>query len=99
MMPDPDAMNSVDWLEIGKWLTRIWVYFFCIVGFAFTLLTAHALIPSLVSTGHIPKELADRVRPPMYATAVVLLAAIGFFLALTVGKAHHIENFYDRWWI
>ena len=99
MVPDPDAINAVDWLEIGKWLTRIWLYFFCVVGFSFTFLTAHALIPSLVSTGHIPKELGDRLRPPMYATATLILAGVGFFLALTVIKSHHIENIYDRFWI
>ena len=80
MMPDPDAINAVDWLEIGKWLTRIWLYFFCIVGFAFTLLTAHALIPLPgVHRPYPPRKLGDRLRPPMYATAVLILAAIGFF--------------------
>jgi hypothetical protein len=53
---DPGSVNAADWLEIGKWLTRLWVYFFCIVGFAFTFLGAHSIIPSLVSTGHLPEK-------------------------------------------
>ena len=99
MMPDPDAINAVDWLLIGKWLTRIWLYFFCIVGFAFTMLTAHAIIPSLVSSGQIPKELAGKLRPPLYGTAVLILAAAITFLAFTVDKSLRIEDFWDRFWI
>ena len=98
MMPDPGAIDALDWLEIGKWLTRLWVYFFCIVAFAFTFLTAHALIPSLVSTGQLP-ERASKLRPPMYGACVLILAVAGLFLALVVDKSYLLERFWDRFWI
>ena len=99
MMPDPGAVTASDWLEIGKWMTRLWLYFFFIVGFALTFLTAHAVIPSLVSTGQIPSEKAQKLSPPLYIGAALILAVAMVFLSLTVNKSYLLEQFYDRFWI
>ncbi len=99
MLPDPGAITAFDWLQIGKWLTRIWIYFFLVVGFAATFLTAHAIIPSMISSGHVPEALGAKLRRPMYATAAVMLAGMGLFLAFTVDQTHIIERFWDRWFI
>lgn len=98
-MPDPGAITAADWLQIGKWMTRLWVYFFLIVGFAFTILTAHAIIPSLVSTGHLREDEARGLRRPMYLVALVILGVAMFFLTLTVNKTYLLEDFWDRFWI
>ena len=97
-MPDPGSITAADWLQIGKWLTRLWVYFFCVVAFSFTFLSAHAIIPSLVSSGHLPKAVS-KLRPHMYFTAVVFLGLAGLFMALTVDKSYLLEEFWDRFWI
>ena len=91
-------MNAADWLEIGKWLTRLWVYFLCIVGFGFTFLAAHAIIPSLVSSGHLSQS-ALKLRPPMYATAFLLFAAAVVFMGLTVEKSLLLREFWDNFWL
>ena len=56
MLPDPIAIGSLEWREIGTLLHNLWFYLCLIVSFAVTMLTAHAIIPSLISTGHLPKS-------------------------------------------
>jgi hypothetical protein len=51
---DPKALTSTDWQNIHLFLQWFWIYFPLIVTFAITMLTAHALIPSAVTTGHLP---------------------------------------------
>ena len=51
---DPKALTSTDWHNIHLFLQWFWIYFPLISTFAITMLTAHALIPSAVSTGHLP---------------------------------------------
>ena len=99
MLPDPGAVTAFDWLQIGKWLTRIWIYFFLVVGFSATFLTAHAIIPSMVASGHVPSDWGGKLRRPMYATAAIMLVGMGIFLAFTVEQSHIIERFWDRWFI
>ena len=97
-MPDPGAISASDWLQIGKWLTRLWVYFFFIVAFAFTFLTAHAVIPSLVASGQLPQQ-AVKLRPLMYGGCLLLLAGAGVFMNWTFDKSHLLEQFWGRFWI
>ena len=53
-MPDPDQVTSADWANIHNWLTLLWIYFFVVIGFAFTMLIAHAWIPSMLMTRQLP---------------------------------------------
>ncbi len=95
---DPAAIAASDWSAIGDWLHWLWAYFFIIVIIAFTFLFAHAVIPSLVDSGHIPKELL-KLRRPMYTGVVIMIGLAMLFLTWTVNNSYLLETVYNRYWI
>ena len=95
---DPAAVTAELWAEIGDWMHWLWAYFFCIVFLAFTFLTAHALIPSLVSSGHIPQKFL-KLRPPMYMGVTVFFGLATLFMTWTVINSHLLQDLYNRFWI
>jgi hypothetical protein len=95
---DPVAVSAAQWSEIGNWMHWLWAYFFCIIIIAFTFLTAHAVIPSLVSSGHLPRKYLN-LRQPMYLTVVIFIGAAVFFMWWTVGNSLLLEDLYNRFWI
>lgn len=97
-MTDPAFITSLDWSAIGKLLMSLWLFVISAVGFGFAFLMAHAIVPSLLETGELPKR-ARRARPSLYLGAIIALALAAFFLASATGLSNVIENFYSRWWI
>ncbi|MCE2462375.1 MAG: hypothetical protein J4F46_00440 [Dehalococcoidia bacterium] len=95
---DPAAIDAILWSEIGDWLHWLWADFFVIVILAFTFLTTHAIIPSLVASGHLPERFMQ-LRRPMYAGVAVLIALAMLFLTWTVNNSYLLENLYNRLWI
>ena len=96
---DPQALTSADWDNIHKWLTLMWVYFPILIFMAFTLLTAHAFIPSLVMTGHLPASV-NKVRWPL--TFLAILIAIGLLVVwvfVILLSETTIGNFWGRFLI
>ena len=79
-------------------LQWFWIYFPIVVTFGITLLTAHALIPSLVSTGHLP-ESTQKLRIPLTGFAVLLFAAGGVILILGINATLDVRNVWDRFLI
>ncbi len=94
-MEDPKGLTSVDWNNIHMFLQWFWIYFPIVVTFGITLLTAHALIPSLVSTGHLP-ESTQKLRIPLTMFAVLLFAAGAVILILGINAELDITNIWDR---
>jgi len=70
----------------------------CRVTFGITLLTAHALIPSLVSTGHLP-ESTQKLRIPLTGFAALLFAAGVVILILGINATLDVRNVWDRFLI
>ena len=95
---DPSAVNAALWSDMGNWLHWLWAYFFCIVILAFTFLITHALIPSLVSSGHIPRHYL-KLRQPMYVGVITFIAVAMLFLTWTVNNSYLLEGLYNRFWI
>ncbi len=95
---DPASVNAELWSDIGNWLHWLWAYFFVIVTIAATFLTAHAFIPSLVSTGHLPSKFLA-LRGPMYLGVITLIGLAVFFMVLTVNNTLLLEDLYNRFWI
>ena len=98
MFDDPKAISSANWNDIHIWLTYLWVYVPLVLSFALTLLTAHALIPSLVITGHIPAS-ANRLKIPLTGFALLVFAAAVVMLVLGIERTLDLEKFWDRWLI
>lgn len=76
-------------------LQWFWIYFPIVVTFGMTLLTAHALIPSLIMTGHLP-ESAHKLRVPLTGFAALLFAAGAVILVLAINAELDITNIWDR---
>lgn len=97
-MQDPNFITSADWSATGKLLTSLWFFVACAIGVAFTFLTAHAIIPSLLGTRELP-ESVQRIRPLIYLTSIFAVALVTFFLVSAIDLAGTIDNFYARRWI
>ena len=98
MFEDPNALTSVEWKNIHNFLRWFWIYFPIVVTFAITMLTAHAIIPSLVVTGHLP-ESTQRLRVPMTGFAALLFAAGVVILVLGINATLDVRQIYDRFLI
>ncbi len=92
---DPKALTSTDWHNIHLFLQWFWIYFPLVVVFAVTMLTAHALIPSAVSTGHLPSTVA-RLRWPLTAFALLVAVAAIIILILGINQTLDVRNFWNR---
>ena len=85
-MGDPNALTNVDWVNISNWLTMYWIAFPLVIITAFTLMIAHAFIPSAVQTGHLPQGFRRLVWPlTFFAVAVWVVAWILWISAITLG--------------
>ena len=98
MFDDPKALTSVNWNDIHVWLTWFWIYLPLVATLALTMLTAHAVIPSLIATGHLPAS-ASRWRLPLSGFALLVFAACIVILVLGINQTLKIENFWDRYLI
>ena len=98
MFEDPKALTAADWENIRIWLQWLWIYLPLIVTFVLTMVIAHAILPSLVLTGHLPGKVL-RLRVPMTGFALVLLAAAIVILILAINQTLTVENFWDRYLI
>lgn len=68
------------------------------IVFAFSMLTAHALIPSLVKSGHLPDDLT-KARPVFYIIAfTALLGVISYIAFVAVNADRSFGEIYSRWW-
>ena len=95
---DPGAVGAENWADIGDWLHWLWAYFFAIVILALTFLTAHAIIPSLVASGHLPDQF-NKLRQPMYLGVATFIGLAILFMVWTVDNSHLLEKVYNRFWI
>ena len=98
MFDDPKALTSVEWNNIHLFLQWFWIYLPIVVTFAITLLTAHALIPSLVNTGHLP-ESTQRLRMPLTGFAALVFVAGVVILVLGINATLDVGQIYNRWLI
>ena len=92
---DPKALTTDDWHNIHLFLQWFWIYFPLVVIFAVTMLTAHALIPSAVMTGHLPSS-AARLRMPLTGFALLVAAATIVILVFGITQTLDVRNFWDR---
>ena len=95
---DPQSLTSADWDQIQTTLVYLWVLWLSVIAMALSLLVAHAVIPSLATTGHIGPRV-ERVRPIFYmaaaaAAAIALFAFVGF-----VTESEVVRTIYTKVWI
>jgi len=98
MFDDPEALSSANWNDIHIWLTYFWIYVPLVLTFALAMLTAHAIIPSLIITGQLPTS-AGRLKLPLTLFSVLVFAAAAAMMFLTVERTLDLAKFWDRWLI
>ena len=92
---DPKALTSTDWHNIHLFLQWFWIYFPLVAAFAFTMLTAYAIIPSAVSTGHLPSS-AAKLKLPLTLFALLIAVAAIIILILGINQTLDVRNFWNR---
>ena len=98
MFDDPKALTTVEWNNIHLFLQWFWIFLPIVVTFAITMLTAHALIPSLVNTGHLP-ESVQRLRLPLTGFAALVFVAGVVILVLGINATLDVRQIYNRFLI
>ncbi|MYD37147.1 MAG: hypothetical protein F4X20_09155 [Dehalococcoidia bacterium] len=95
---DPQSLTAADWEQIETTLVYLWLLWLSVIGMALSLLVAHAIIPSLATTGHVGPRV-ERVRPIFYfaaalAAAIAIFAFVGFLTESDV-----LRTIYTKVWI
>ena len=99
MYTDPNYLTTEIWDGIALTLRLIWILFILIFFFVVNFLTAHALIPSLLSTKSIPAK-SPKLRPILYLVALIFFVAFVATFYITLDSNGIITQlFYDRKWI
>jgi hypothetical protein len=95
-LEDPNVLTSADWTNIHNWLTLLWIFFPLIITFAFSMMIAHAIIPSAVMTGHLPPS-ASYLRIPLTIIGLLALAAaLVFFISSAFLLPEALRIIYPR---
>ncbi len=96
---DPSGLGSTDWANLSNWLTLLWIFFPLVITFAFSMLIAHAFIPSAVQTGHIPQKIS-MLRLPITVFGLVALAGAVILMVLVAMQATDtLGLIWENFWI
>ena len=82
-LADPSGLGSVDWANLSNILTLLWIFFPLVIIFAFSMMFAHAFIPSGVDTGLYPQKLS-MLRIPLTIVGLIALASAAVLMALVI---------------
>ena len=94
---DPKPLTTAEWAEVGTALKFLWLA----LGFAFvagpSLLTAHAIIPSVVDTKTVAAKWT-KFRAPLYAIGIICVIGIFASLFMASENTDFLHRTYSRWW-
>lgn len=96
---DPVFITDTHWDEISTFVHLLWALPLFTIGFAFNLLFAKAVVPSLVSTGGLSPERARLLRPVLYVFSFTSLAALAWVFFSLVRHRGILGQIYERLWI
>ena len=75
---DPTFITTAEWAQTGQILRFFFAEVLFIICFAGNMLLALAFLPSLVTTGHLPRAILG-VRPMLLVIAFSSLAMVVYF--------------------
>ena len=95
---DPNYIGSVEWHNLDQ--LAMWLVFLTLsmIVFAFSMAIAHAIIPSAVSSGHIP-TIANKLRPLFYGASAVGAVLVVIVVINIFTSVDAIWDVYPDWWI
>ena len=97
MVPAPEFITTVHWQQLSDLLTWLIIFVIFAIGFALNFLLAHAVIPSLVGTGHLSGRVS-RLRAPLYLVSLTSLVIAGIFLSLSLSEYGVISSLFGDTW-
>lgn len=92
---DPRTITGADWPGLQVLVVFLWLVVIFNVSFAFAMLFGHAILPSLIATGHIPQRLRN-LRPVLTLLALVALVASLFVVSNWVLGLLVVYNIYPK---
>ena len=96
---DPSGLGTADWANLSKWLTLLWIFFPLMITFAFSMMIAHAFIPSAVETGHLPQKMS-KLRLPLTVFGLLALVGAVILAVIVAGLATDtLGNIWRNFWI
>ena len=94
---DPKPLTTAEWAEVGNALKFLWLA----LGFALisgpSLLTAPAIIPSIVDTKTVAASWS-RFRAPLYVVGIICFIGIFVSLFMASENTDFLHRIYSRWW-
>ena len=93
---DPDYITKADWEQIGDLLLYLGAVPILVIGFAFSLLLARAIIPSLADSGHLSRQIYQ-MRLVFYGASAVSFSLLVWVAVNLLDLVKVLENFYHRW--
>ena len=96
---DPVFITATHWDDISTFVDFLWAIPLFTIGFAFNLLFAKAVVPSLVYTGHLSPDRARLLRPVLYTLSFASLAALAWVFIILVSRRDILGQLYERLWI
>ncbi len=94
---DPQPLSSSEWAQIGTALKFLWAALGCAIVAGFSLLTAHAIIVTLVDTNTISSRWSS-LRPVFYAIGLVAVVGVITCFVFAALNMDWIEVRYPRYW-
>lgn len=95
---DPNYITSADWRDIGNLLHFVWFILIFAIGFGFNFLMAHAIIPSLIGSGHLPQRF-NKARRVFYGGAIASLSLVVFVVGRAIVEGQFLKEIWGRSWI
>ncbi len=94
---DPQSLTPSEWAEVGTALKFLWAALGLAVVAGLSLVSAHAVITSLVDTETISARWS-RLRPPLYLAGIAAVIGLVVCLFLAVQNLSWLDTFYSRYW-
>ena len=82
-LADPSGLTDLDWAALSQIVTLMWIFFPLVIIFAFSMMFAHAFIPSGVDTGLYPRKLS-MLRIPLTIIGLIALGGAVVLMALVI---------------
>lgn len=96
---DPNFIGTGEWSRVFDLVHVLWLLPIGMIGFAFFLLIGQAVLPSLVTTGHLSPNRGRTLRRAVLAVSMTSLLLLVWIVITFVDRMDIIEEIYPRWWI
>ncbi len=95
---DPNPIGPASWSDLGVMLRSLWLAVLFIVLFASNMILGHIMLPSFVTSGHVPAGLS-KLRIPLYALAIICFVVAMFFISQAIIHARVLRDIWPDYWI